>query len=143
MSANPSIHEEFFVLLLTMGERMHSVEQELDIGLSPTQALLLRALANRPPMTPTELAGRVRRHKSQVTRALRGLLESGLVQTTANPSDGRSSLIQTAPEVLSRLAPINNAEAALAAQLTEGFSVSEIETLRDALQRMNENLQRN
>ncbi len=59
-------------------------------------AALIGALAtidHHGPMTPSELAERERVQRPTATRFLAGLLERGLVTRTADPGDGRSSLI--------------------------------------------------
>jgi DNA-binding MarR family transcriptional regulator len=120
---------------------MQRLVQGLDDDLSPTALLVLRVLAEQPLLSPTELAERARRHKSQVARALRNLEASGLVSRVSNPEDGRSTLVQAAPQVIERIAPIIQAEAALASCLIAGFSPNEVEVLRGSLRRMLRNLE--
>lgn len=139
-TTEPSIHAELFELVLSVGEQMQSVVHGLENGPTPTQVLLLRALVGEPPMTPTELAKRVRRNKSQITRTLQEMEGTGLIERIPNPADGRSFLVQATPDVETRVASVVKAEAALVAQLIDGFSQREIKMLRKGLRRMLANL---
>jgi DNA-binding MarR family transcriptional regulator len=62
-------------------------------GLSPTLTAALATVDHHGPLTPSELAQRERVQRPTATRIIARLEADGLVVRTADPSDGRSSLI--------------------------------------------------
>jgi DNA-binding MarR family transcriptional regulator len=61
--------------------------------LSPTAVAALASVERHGPLTPSELAEIERVKRPTATRTLRVLLEAGLVDRAADPSDGRSALV--------------------------------------------------
>ena len=62
-------------------------------GLSPTLNAALATIERHGPITPSELATRERVQRPTATKLVGRLEEQGLVTRTADPLDGRSSLI--------------------------------------------------
>src|SRR3712207_4555771 len=72
------------------------MRQEAGGDLTPTQTAPLATISCHGPMTPSELAARVKIQGPTATRVLALLEERGLVARPADPADRRSSLL-TAP----------------------------------------------
>jgi DNA-binding MarR family transcriptional regulator len=62
-------------------------------GLTPTSVAALATIERHGPLTPSELAGIERVKRPSMTRTLGCLEREGLVERTADPADGRSSLV--------------------------------------------------
>src|SRR5829696_7953512 len=62
-------------------------------GLTPTSTAALATIDRFGPLTPSELAEIERVKRPTVTRTLGCLEREGLVERTADPADGRSSLV--------------------------------------------------
>jgi DNA-binding MarR family transcriptional regulator len=69
------------------------LRQEGGGDLSPALTGALATIDRHGPLTPSELAQRERVMRPTATRFLARLLELGLITRTADPGDGRSSLI--------------------------------------------------
>ena len=59
----------------------------------PGGGMILLTLADLGPAQMQELARRLARDKSQMTRAVRALEQKGLISRTASPEDGRASVV--------------------------------------------------
>ncbi|MDB5564847.1 MAG: transcriptional regulator [Tardiphaga sp.] len=62
-------------------------------GLSSVEFGLVASLGRHPPMSVIQLAGAVGMDKSQISRALSGLVERDLVSRQVNPKDNREVLV--------------------------------------------------
>ncbi len=69
------------------------LRQEAGSGLSPSLTAALATIDRHGPLTPSELAERERIRRPTATRLLTALEDQRLVLRTADPGDGRSSLI--------------------------------------------------
>jgi len=69
------------------------LRQEAGSGLSPSLTAALATVERHGPLTPSELADREAIKRPAATRILARLEEEGLVARTADPDDGRVSLI--------------------------------------------------
>lgn len=63
-------------------------------SLTPPQAFLLRAVLNRPGLSPADLAESLVISRPTATRSLDGLESKGLVQRVASDRDGREFLVR-------------------------------------------------
>jgi DNA-binding MarR family transcriptional regulator len=92
-------------LRLAIARTARRLRQEAGEELSPSQTTALATIDRHGPLTPSELAVRERIQRPTVTRIVARLEESGLVQRTRDPQDGRSSLVALTPagrELLAR-----------------------------------------
>jgi DNA-binding MarR family transcriptional regulator len=92
-------------LRLAIARTARRLRQEAGGELSPSQTTALATIDRHGPLTPSELAVRERIQRPTVTRIVARLEESGLVQRTRDPHDGRSSLVALTPagrELLAR-----------------------------------------
>jgi len=77
----------------TVARTARRLRQESDAGLSPTLQAALATVARHGPLTPSEVAARERVQRPTATKTIAALEARGLVVRTADPADGRSSLI--------------------------------------------------
>jgi DNA-binding MarR family transcriptional regulator len=108
------------------------LRQEAGGGLSPTLTAALASIENHGPLTPSELADRERIKRPTATRLIVSLEESALVARTADPADGRSSLIAVTPEGHELLHTLRTRKDAYLAQRLRALSAEERETLSRA-----------
>src|SRR3954449_10049591 len=80
-------------LRLAVARTARRLRQEAGSGLSPTLLAALATIDRHGPLTPSELAGRERVQRPTATKLIARLETDGLVLRTADPGDGRSSLI--------------------------------------------------
>jgi DNA-binding MarR family transcriptional regulator len=89
------------------------LETRLPRGMVAAQFTVLNHLATRPAgQTPLRIARAFQVPKTSMTHSLAVLERAGLVQTAANPEDGRSKIVRITPaglafrtEVIATLAP--------------------------------------
>jgi DNA-binding MarR family transcriptional regulator len=80
-------------LRLAVVRTSRRLRQEADAGLSATLTAALATAERHGPLTPSELAARERIQRPTAARLIGRLEQDGLVTRTADPADGRSSLI--------------------------------------------------
>jgi DNA-binding MarR family transcriptional regulator len=93
-------------LRLAIARTARRLRQQAGEELSPSQIAALATIDRHGPLTPSELATRERIKRPTATRVIARLEESGLVDRTRDPEDGRSSLVALAPagrELLERV----------------------------------------
>src|SRR3954470_18928544 len=84
-------------LRLALTRTSRRLRQEAGSGLSPTATAALATVERHGPLTPSELAERERVQRPTITRVVAKLEEAELIARTADPLDGRSSLIAPTP----------------------------------------------
>src|SRR3954465_9063159 len=84
-------------LRLAVTRTARRLRQEAGGGLSPTLTAALATIDRHGPLTPSELAQRERIRRPPATRLVARLVAEGLVGRTADPIDGRSSLLAVNP----------------------------------------------
>jgi DNA-binding MarR family transcriptional regulator len=100
--------------------------------LSPTAVAALATVERHGPLTPSELAGIERVKRPTATRTLRVLLEAGLIERTADPSDGRSALLSVNAAGRERLRRLRGRKNAYLARRMRNLSREDLETLERA-----------
>jgi DNA-binding MarR family transcriptional regulator len=121
------------------------LRQEAGAELSPTLTAALATIARHGPLTPSELAARERVQRPTATRLLARLEAPGLVARTADPGDGRSSLVAVTPAGEALLAEVRTRKDAYLARRLRALSAEDRATLRRAseiLERMLEEEER-
>lgn len=111
-----------------------SAVDPLDIG-------LLQLAAERGEVRPTEVAEHLDINPSSVTRHARALVEVGQLSVSADPADGRASLIRLTDAGRARLQQIFDEGVAAYGALLEGWSTWEIEAFTRYLDRLREALE--
>ena len=82
------------------------LRQEANADLSPSLTSALASIESHGPVTPSDLANCERVQRPTITRVLARLAELELIERTADPADGRSTLVTITPagsELLSDL----------------------------------------
>jgi DNA-binding MarR family transcriptional regulator len=126
-------------LRLTVARTARRLRQEAGGGLSPTLISALASVETHGPLTPSELADRERIKRPTATRIIGSLEEGRLVGRTADPADGRSSLIAVTPEGRDLLRTLRTRKDAYLAQRLQALPAEDRETLAravDLLERM-------
>jgi DNA-binding MarR family transcriptional regulator len=101
-------------------------------GLTPTSTAALATIERHGPLTPSELAEIERVKRPTVTRTLGCLEREGLVQRTADPADGRSSLVSVNAAGRERLRRLRGRKNAYLARRMRDLPPEEVETLERA-----------
>jgi DNA-binding MarR family transcriptional regulator len=115
------------------------LRQEAGGGLSPTLISALASIENHGPLTPSELADRERIKRPTATRIIGSLEQARLVGRTADPADGRSSLIAVTPAGSDLLRTVRTRKDAYLAERLRALPAEDRETLAravDLLERM-------
>ena len=103
-------------LRLAVARTARRLRQEAGGGLSPSLTAALATVERHGPLTPSELADRERIQRPTATRLIARLEEDALVTRTADPLDGRSSLIAITPAGAARLAEMRTRKDAYLAE---------------------------
>ena len=119
-----------------MARRMR---QEAGDDLSPSMMAALATIENRGPLTPSELAEFERITRPTATRVLRRLEDDGLIERTADPSDGRSALVAVTKDgaaLLKKLRSRKNAYLARRLRELPDDDVAALERAAEVLERL-------
>jgi DNA-binding MarR family transcriptional regulator len=103
-------------------------------GLTPTSTAALATIERHGPLTPSELAKLERVQRPTVTRTLGCLEREGLVVRTADPADGRSSLVAVNAAGRERLRRLRRRKNAYLARRMRDMPDADVETLERAAQ---------
>jgi DNA-binding MarR family transcriptional regulator len=110
-------------------------------GLSMAQYAALRALADHPDASASELARLCFVTRQSLQDLLAGLRSSGLVRAAASPGRVRSSALALTPEGRKRLAAGHAAVLGVEEAMVQGLSAGARQQLADLLTRCAENLE--
>jgi DNA-binding MarR family transcriptional regulator len=119
-------------LRLNIVRTARRLRQEAGSELSPTLTAALATIARHGPLTPSELATRERVQRPTATKLLAKLEAPGLVVRTADPADGRSSLVAISEPGLALLAEARGRKDAYLARRLRALTPEERATLRRA-----------
>src|SRR3954467_5939902 len=119
-------------LRLAVTRTARRLRQEAGGGLSPTLSAALATIDRHGPLTPSELAERERIRRPTATRLVARLVADGLVGRTADPTDGRSSLLAVTSAGQLLLAQLRTRKDAYLAQRLRRLDPDERETLARA-----------
>src|SRR4029079_11849815 len=100
--------------------------------LTPSQTAALATIERHGPLTPSELAVRERIQRPTATRVIARLEEAGLVERTADPADGRSSLVSLSAEGRALLKKLRANKDAYLARRLEALDPEELAALERA-----------
>ena len=112
--------------------RQEALGAEDGPSLSPTLTAALATVENHGPLTPSELAERERIKRPTATRTIACLEDSGLVERTADPTDGRVSLVSATAEGRALLKRLRGRKNAYIARRLRDLPADEIATLAQA-----------
>lgn len=112
-----------------------------DLGFAAAHLPVLAALKNGAQMSQTELARWAKVEQPTMAQMLARMERDGLVRRTPDPADRRGSLVSLTKQALSRL-PAGRAVLKQGnAEMTEGLSAKEVETLIGLLRRVLANVE--
>jgi DNA-binding MarR family transcriptional regulator len=110
-------------------------------GLSMAQYTALRALADHPDASASELARLCFVTRQSLQDLLTGLRSSGLVRAAATPAQGRASALALTPTGRKRLAASHGAVLGVEREMLLGFTPNAQQQLAELLIRCAENLE--
>ena len=116
-------------LRIALARSARRLRQEAGGALSPTLTAALATVERHGPLTPSELAKRERVQRPTATKLVARLEADGWVVRTADPSDGRSSLIAITPEGRALLKQMRTRKDAFLAQRLRALEAEERATL--------------
>ena len=132
MQSTSADHELATRLRLAIARSARRLRQEAGTDLSPSLSAALATVDRFGPLTPTELAARVRVQRPTITRVVCRLEEAGLVSRAADPADGRSALITVSPAGREVLAEIRTRKDAFLSERLEALGPEDRATLERA-----------
>lgn len=137
--AEVASHLRFAITRTSRRLRQEAMAVEGAGGLSPSLSAALATVAIHGPLTPSEIAERERIKRPTATRIVASLERLGLVDRTADPSDGRASLVATTAagrELTKRLRTRKNAYLARRLRDLEPGEVATLEHAATILERL-------
>ena len=105
------------------------MRQEAGDELSPSMMAALATIENHGPLTPSELAEYERIKRPTATRVLHRLEDDGLIERTADPSDGRSAVVSVTREGVVLLKKLRSRKNAYLARRLRELPDEDVETL--------------
>ncbi|MGH3361580.1 MAG: MarR family winged helix-turn-helix transcriptional regulator [Nocardioides sp.] len=120
-----------------IGERARAVHPDLQ----PMSYLLLARLAEAGPMRSSALAGTFGIDKGAISRQVRHLSELQLIEKTADPADGRATLLAASREAVRRLEEVRRERRALLDERLHGWSEDDLSGFVADLARYNQTLE--
>ena len=119
-------------LRVVVARTARRLRQEAGTDLSPSQTAALATIERHGPLTPSELAARERIQRPTATRVIARLEEAGLVERTADPADGRSSLVSLSAEGRALLEKLRANKDAYLARRLDALDPDELAALERA-----------
>jgi DNA-binding MarR family transcriptional regulator len=112
-----------------MRQVMAARADRLQPGMLPGTYKVFTTIVKHGPITPSALAETLVADKGQVSRTVRELERSGLIERTADPADGRSTRLTATPNGVERLAAARSADPHALQDRLADWDVSDIRTL--------------
>jgi DNA-binding MarR family transcriptional regulator len=119
-------------LRLAIARMARRLRQEAGDDLSPSSMAALATIESRGPLTPSELAESEGIKRPTATRVLQRLLEAGLIERTADPTDGRSAVVSTTREGTALLKKLRSRKNAYLAQRLRELPDDDVKALERA-----------
>lgn len=129
--AGASLSSDLRISVIRLTRRLRSARG--DHGLTLGQLSMLATLDRHGPMTPSELAAHEGIRPPSVTRTLASLEDLGMVTRAESAHDRRSTLVTLTPAALTLLTDDRRRRDALLADLLDGLTADERETLARAV----------
>ena len=119
-------------LRLAIARMARRLRQEAGDDLSPSSMAALATIERRGPLTPSELAEYEGIKRPTATRVLQRLLEAGLIERTADPTDGRSAVVSVTRDGAALLKKLRSRKNAYLAQRLRELPDDDVKTLERA-----------
>ncbi|MHA4851622.1 Rv0880 family HTH-type transcriptional regulator [Rhodococcus sp. MSC1_016] len=111
----------------------HLRGRRVDAQVSLTQLSALATLARDGAMTPGNLAAREKVQPPSMTRVIASLVDLGLVERAAHPTDGRQIIVTLSDAGHALIADETHAREAWMNERLSGLEEDQLKTLRDAV----------
>jgi len=119
-------------LRLAVNRMARRLRQEANTELGPASIAALATIERSGPLTPSELARIEGIQRPTATRILSRLAEEGLVTRTADPSDGRCSIVQITADGRKSLTRLRKRKTAYLARTMRELDDDDVATLARA-----------
>jgi DNA-binding MarR family transcriptional regulator len=129
-------------LRLAITRTARRLRQQAGADLGPSQAAALATIERHGPLPPSELADLERIQRPTVTRIVARLTEAGLVERTADPEDGRSSLVSITREGRDLLGALRSRKTAYLAEHLGRLGSDDVKALQRAAEVLERMLER-
>jgi DNA-binding MarR family transcriptional regulator len=142
VTTSPESVEVAARLRLAIARTARRLRQEAGGDLSPSLTAALATVGNHGPLTPSEVAERERVQRPTATRIIGRLVDAGLAARTADPADGRVSLVSATPKGQALLRSLRVRKNAYLARRLRDLEPEEVATLDRAAEILERLLER-
>jgi DNA-binding MarR family transcriptional regulator len=119
-------------LRLSIARMARRMRQEAGDELSPSMTAALATIERHGPLAPSRLAEFERIQRPTATRVLRRLEEEGLIERTADPSDGRGAVVCVTKQGAALLKKLRSRKNAYLARRLRELPEEDVEALERA-----------
>ena len=119
-------------LRMAIARTARRMRQEAGDDLSPSMTAALVTIERHGPLAPSRLADLERIKRPTATRVLRRLEEEGLIERTADPSDGRGAVVSITRHGASLLKKLRSRKNAYLAKHLRDLPDEDVEVLARA-----------
>ncbi|MEM6290525.1 MAG: MarR family transcriptional regulator [Myxococcota bacterium] len=124
-------------LMRRFGAGIHQRARTVDVhGVGPLGGMLLTQLAEMNPARLSDLVSSMHRDKSQMTRVVRRLEQSGLLMRSQDPDDGRAVVVSLTPAGLEQVRVIREVMSDVVGELFKPLDDESRATLLDVLRQL-------
>ncbi|MFJ8027746.1 MarR family winged helix-turn-helix transcriptional regulator [Streptomyces sp. NPDC096311] len=120
--------------------RMASSQLLREVGLHPSQDIVMKALWERGPLRQVDLVQHVGSDAATMTRTVRRLEQAGFVRRVPSPTDKRSVMVEPTAASVALRQQVEQSCAALEERITRGLTDAEQSQLRAILERLEKNI---
>ncbi|GAA1035058.1 MULTISPECIES: MarR family winged helix-turn-helix transcriptional regulator [Amycolatopsis] len=138
MQGPPAFGSAFLLAQLGAHATQRFAERIADLGLTPPQTGLLRAIARRPGESQQVLAAELGTPPTRLVALVDGLEQQGLIERRRNPQDRRLYAVFLSDKGQETMAELAKAAAAHEDEMTAALSTEERSVLRGLLGRVAE-----
>lgn len=124
-------------MLLRLSERTRRAATRRTGELERSAYLVLGVLAGSGPASVNAIADALRLDPSTVTRQVLAMEQAGHVTRSADPADGRVTVVEATPDGVAALERTRDERAALYAEVLGAWSESDLDGLARLLTRLN------
>ena len=131
-TSTQELSEQAARLRLAVNRMARRLRQEASTDLGPASIAALATIERSGPLTPSELARIEGIQRPTATRVLARLTAAGLVSRTADPTDGRCSIVQLTGEGRKALHRLRKRKTAYLARKMRALPDDDVATLARA-----------
>ncbi len=143
MAELPAPEEVLHQIGKVCGSNYHRLRELLDgLGLYKGQPPVLQALWEQEGMTQSELAERLERSPSTITKMVQRMERSGFLERRSDPDDERISRVHLTDLGRKVQSDVESVFQTFAAEAFAGFSEEELAQLHTMLQRIHRNVEK-